>query len=975
MAIIIPIETKYNPRGVKTAIRDLDEFKSAVAKAGGGFKGLALVTGKVMQQVGADITKTGRTMSRNITAPIIGLGIAAGVAFDRVDSGMDTVAAKSGLTGDALKDMQEVFKRVAASSTQDMESIGEVVGVVAGKFNLAGKDAERFATQLLDLSRVTGVDAATTTESVGQALTALGLDARKAGGFLDTLLTASQKSNVGIDELAGTVAKAAPTFRTYGIGAKDSVALIASLAGAGLPATRVVAGLNTAFKKLTEKGVKDLPKGLKDVLTQIRDIKDPTKATALAVEIFGSRVGVTLADAVRTGRVSIDDLAKSLEGSQGALKRTADAVEGPQEQFARMKNQLMLMGATFMEQVIPILDQYVIPVVKQVIDWFNQMDPSMKKIVVIAGLLAAAIGPVLVVLGGLITGLGSLITVVGAISAPVAAVVAGIAAFVAIVVALWAKSEAFRDAVMDVWESVRGAIEDAIDAVKKKLDENREQLDKLRDAFGKVWEFLERYIFPALAKFYGEYLKGLIKVLGFAIGSIIDFISGLVDLGSALINAGRNVWKWAQDVRDRVIDVVRYFRDLPGNIRTAIGNALTMLYSTGQNIVLGLRNGLTNAGRSFVSWVTGWIKSILPDPIERFLGISSPSKLFADMGMDVVDGLVKGLDDGKGKVSKKALDLIQAAYDKFKERVEEARQFGQEIADSLFGNLNLSKAMDDAKANGTTLVQAFYDQGQKIKEFAQKMLKLKEAGLSQVAFTDIFKLGYERGTELADALIDGNIYENVRRVNEVYKSIQDISNEVGTKAAVDFFNVGVSSALATLRGLISELLPAGKTRRTLLKLMDDLAQSMGRTTYVDVITRRREEGAPAPAPAPAPVGPSGGGYIDRLNQELAAMTPEQFSSIYTGPHWSTLPTDFNQIGLGLNIPMFADGGVVNRPTVGIFGEAGPEAIIPLRGAGRAAGIVIEQGAIQVNVNGGSATDVRAAVDAAFDDLVRELRAI
>lgn len=31
---------------------------------------------------------------------------------------------------------------------------------------------------------------------------------------------------------------------------------------------------------------------------------------------------------------------------------------------------------------------------------------------------------------------------------------------------------------------------------------------------------------------------------------------------------------------------------------------------------------------------------------------------------------------------------------------------------------------------------------------------------------------------------------------------------------------------------------------------------------------------------------SGGGYIDRLNQELAAMTPEQFGQIYTGPRFN-----------------------------------------------------------------------------------------
>ena len=50
-----------------------------------------------------------------------------------------------------------------------------------------------------------------------------------------------------------------------------------------------------------------------------------------------------------------------------------------------------------------------------------------------------------------------------------------------------------------------------------------------------------------------------------------------------------------------------------------------------------------------VTNVTRWIKSVLPDPIERFLGISSPSKKGAEIGFNFVEGLIKGLDENAGK--------------------------------------------------------------------------------------------------------------------------------------------------------------------------------------------------------------------------------------------------------------------------------------------------------------------------------------
>jgi hypothetical protein len=59
-----------------------------------------------------------------------------------------------------------------------------------------------------------------------------------------------------------------------------------------------------------------------------------------------------------------------------------------------------------------------------------------------------------------------------------------------------------------------------------------------------------------------------------------------------------------------------------------------------------------------------------------------------------------------------------------------------------------------------------------------------------------------------------------------------------------------------------------------------------------------------------------------------------------------------------NIPMLADGGIVNRATLAVIGESGPEAVVPLSRAGE---FGMGGGAnVTINVNGG---DPNAVVNA------------
>ncbi len=254
--------------------------------------------------------------------------------------------------------------------------------------------------------------------------------------------------------------------------------------------------------------------------------------------------------------------------------------------------------------------------------------------------------------------------------------------------------------------------------------------------------------------------------------------------------------------------------------------------------------------------------------------------------------------------------MLNGQIDALKSKFAEAKSFVESTISSFVGQLDLGAALEQSKAAGSSLVEAFVSQGEKVVEFGRKVNALVKQGLERPAWSAIMALGYERGTEVADKLAEGNVAGNIANVNKVYESVKTMGDEVAELAKQKFYDVGMQTMVTTLEAMIEQLMPAGKKRKQLLAMLDDLAASMYRKTYIDVEVR---------GPYGAGSAPSFGGA------EFAAAM-----SGYTGPTFSS-PLDLSRIGEGvvIGLPGFSEGGIATRPTLGIFGEAGSEALIPL----------------------------------------------
>ena len=128
-----------------------------------------------------------------------------------------------------------------------------------------------------------------------------------------------------------------------------------------------------------------------------------------------------------------------------------------------------------------------------------------------------------------------------------------------------------------------------------------------------------------------EFLNGvsskLPDVIDAAFKMIISFINGLAD-------AIRNNSKLIMDVCENLIDAI--IDSLTG----MIGRFNTI----GQNIITGIMDGIKNMGRRLTKAVTDVVDNSIKG-IKNFLGIDSPSKVFAEIGRDSISGLVLGIND------------------------------------------------------------------------------------------------------------------------------------------------------------------------------------------------------------------------------------------------------------------------------------------------------------------------------------------
>lgn len=395
-------------REILKAENQLEKFKKEQSSLK--FEKVRLL-GEKFKDVGQKITSAGKTMSTAITAPIVGMGAAAVKSFKEVDEGLDIIVAKTGATGQKAKELEQNFNNVYGNFPADSETVGNAIGEINTQFGLTGKSLDDTTIKFLQFSQLNGTDVTNSVQQSKQVIEAFGLTAQDTGRVLDTFNKAGQDTGVSMDKLFDNVVKGAPAFQSMGVSFETATYMMATFEQAGIDSGRAITGLTKAQVNWAKEG-KTVEQGLRELTDRVKNAKTEQEAVAAASEVFGTKTGPMLAKAIREGRVNFDGLAKSASGASGSVAKTFEETKDPIDDWTTAMNNVKLVGKEFGAVLIEVITPFVQKLtekLKELKQWFDHLTPAQQKMAVKILMIAAAVGPLLVMLGTLITSIGSIV--------------------------------------------------------------------------------------------------------------------------------------------------------------------------------------------------------------------------------------------------------------------------------------------------------------------------------------------------------------------------------------------------------------------------------------------------------------------------------------------------------------------------------------------------------------------------------------
>lgn len=358
---------------------------------------------KMSGAIGTSLKSAGSAMTAGFTVPIAAAAAGAVSSWKEVDAAMDTVAAKTGATGENLKGLTDSMKNVATSIPTTFQAAGDAIGEVSTKFGLTGTELETLSTQFLEFAKITGADVSGSVDMVANTLAAFGENSANASSVLDALVQVSQTTGISIEELGSALQNNAAAFSEMGMSVEQASALMGAFNMAGLTAAQTQTALRTAMKNAVADG-QTLNQALQEFSVTMQSNASDTEKLQAAYDLFGTKAGASIYQAFSTGKVSIEDFTGSMVDASGTVSKTFDEMVSPMDRFQQATNGLKMLGADLISALGPSIEKIAktaIPVIEKLVTAFSNLPTGVQQGAVAFALVTAAVGPVLTILSKL----------------------------------------------------------------------------------------------------------------------------------------------------------------------------------------------------------------------------------------------------------------------------------------------------------------------------------------------------------------------------------------------------------------------------------------------------------------------------------------------------------------------------------------------------------------------------------------------
>jgi len=660
-------------------------------------------TGGKISAFGEKISGLGDSLTSHVTAPLVALGGLSIKAFNEVDGAMDTLIKKTGATGDSLKGMEKVVKNIATSMPTSFDSAAQAVGEVNTRFGVTGDKLEELSKTFVKFSELNGTDVSNSIDKVQSALAAYGFTADDAAGYLDVLNKAGQETGTSVDKLAEDIATNAGSLKEMGYSLTHASFLLANLSKNGVDSTSAINGLKKAYANSLKTG-ESMSDTLIDLQNRLRDSATASDAAAEAIELFGTKSGGALVDAIQSGRIAFDDFSIAMVDYMGSVDSTFEDTLDPIDELQTHMNELKLIGADLANSAMPMISQALEILgenIKRVSDLWNGLSESEKESVIQIALFAAALGPILSIGGRLISGTGQIVSMVGklveflptlgaaiaGITAPILAVVAAIGAFVGAFIYLYNTNEEFKNTVVTTWTAIQDFISMALSNIQEFWNAHGEQIKAAVQVF---WEII--------MNFFNTYLTTIMQVVQFwmavfqgdwsgaweIVKSIYTNIwEGIKTHFSIVLTAMQNVFTTIFNaIKAKVVEIFnnikttimttlasvvstiqtklnsayQLFTNFKANVKATIQDLINSALHWGSDMIENFKNGITSKMQGVLDSVRNMAQSI-KDMMHFSEPDKGPLKNFNDWAPDMMRQYAEGIENGRYLVQRAVSDV------------------------------------------------------------------------------------------------------------------------------------------------------------------------------------------------------------------------------------------------------------------------------------------------------------------------------
>lgn len=558
--------------------------------------------------------------------------IAPGMDFD---ASMSKVQALSRLGKDSpeLQALREQARQLGASTQFTAVQAADAQSFLA----MAGFDPKAIMAampSMLDMAMAGDLDLSRAADISSNILSAFGIDPAESGRVADVLTKTFTTSNVNLEMLGQTMKYVGPVARQAGMSLEETAAMAGLLGNIGIQSdtagttlrsmlTRLASPSGSAAKALKKLGIEAL-----DAQGNVRNMPELLTEVAKATEkmgsgerlgfiktVFGEEPAAGISELIeKSGAAGVAKYLEVVNDSAGAAAQTARIMGD------NLRGDLNAMGSAWQDLGIQIQDAHNGPL-RDITQGITRLIGSIKAWMIENPKLAAGIAKAVIGFGMLAAAMGSIALVLASILAPFALVRFGLMMLGIRLPSVIGLFKTFGVGLFAAWKSAGG-----LAGIVLRLG-------------------------VAL-----QMAGGPLGVVRMALGGLLQMMGGLARMMTVLIRTN--------PMAALVIGIGAAVMHLVGRI-----DQIKALFQAGDWGALGMEivNGIVAGLNAATLGMLGVVADIAMKAWETFagvLGIRSPSRVFAEMGGDIMSGLDQGLStsqDGPLKTVAQTAKQLTAA--------------------------------------------------------------------------------------------------------------------------------------------------------------------------------------------------------------------------------------------------------------------------------------------------------------------------